>query len=387
MKHLYLIALSLVFLLPSCASVPRLLENGRFEKAYAVALQRCTRGRAPTIKQADQYLDAYAAVQARDFAIARETTRKPGTAKYESLYHRYADLHRRSLDILDVAPAAARFDRYPELAPASLEAQRENARRKAGAHYLTRIAPLLPDARRGNKLNARKAWLLHQKVAFFLPERDAEFTPLRDSLFDTGTLRILLYVPDGEFARELDDVTARLKPYHKNWTEVIVNDYGARIDLEAELTYDNYSGGNFSENCSTSDYSEEVLDYIEKKKVKERINDSTVVEKIVEIKHYKKVYAEVTRCDQSVSVSAYGNLNVYRPGGRAAEWRTRVYGGDSWSNSYSYGSGDRRALPAFANSGRPGNPPPLGVMLARAVCGMPYGARRALVKRYKIDDR
>lgn len=383
MKYLSLLTL-LCFTLFGCISVPKLLERGDYGKAYAKAYKHCTRVPAHRrkIKHIDNFVSAYAAIQAKDQARAEDFQRLVGTEKWPKLYEVYADLYERSEDILTIAPAAAHFDRYPGLAPAYLEQQREEARRKAGDHYLALTEPFLPAARAGEKPAAREAFHLHERISYFLPERDAEFAPLRDSLRDIGTLRVFLYTPGGEFARELDDATHRLKPFERNWTTILPFETGQRIDLEAELTFSHYIDRGASENCSTREYEEEVLDRIERKKVKERINDSTVVEKIIEIKHYIKVYASVTTCDQSASVYAYGLLNVFRPKAGVPEWRTELSAWETWSNSYRFGSGDSRALPAFANSGSPQSPPSLGYMLSRAVVGMPSQARGHLIKRY-----
>jgi hypothetical protein len=383
MKYLYLITL-LCFTMFSCTSVPRLLEKGDYGKAYAKAYRACTRVPAHRrkLKHIDNFVSAYAAIQAKDQARAKNFQRLTGTGKWPKLYEVYADLYDRSEDILYIAPAAARFERYPGLAPAYLEQRREEARKKAGDHYLTLTEILLPAARTGEKPAAREAFRFHERIGYFLPERDTEFAPLRDSLRDIGTLRVLLYAPGGDFARELDDATHRLNPFERNWTTILPYETGQRIDLEAELTFSHYDDRGVSENCSTREYEEEVLDRIEKKKIKERINDSTVVEKIIEIKHYKKVYAQVTECDQNAAVYAYGHLNVFRPEAGQPEWRTELSAWETWSNSYRFGSGDSRALPAFANSGSPQSPPRLGYMLGRAVRRMPNQARGHLIKRY-----
>ncbi|MFK8163763.1 MAG: hypothetical protein AB8H12_15060 [Lewinella sp.] len=130
MKNLYLLTLLLCFLFAGCASVPKLLEKGKFEKAYVKARKHCTRGRAPKIKRLEQFLDAYAAVQAHDHARTTEIRRRSGTEKWAPLYELYADLYDRSLDLEEIAPTAAELDRHPELLPSTLEAQREEARRK-----------------------------------------------------------------------------------------------------------------------------------------------------------------------------------------------------------------------------------------------------------------
>ncbi|TXF90421.1 hypothetical protein FUA23_06425 [Neolewinella aurantiaca] len=385
MKHLYFFALLLTF--TGCLSVPELLEKGRFAEAYELAYKHCTRGRAPSVKQLDQFVAAYAAVQASDQASAASLAQKSDPKKWAPLYEIYNDLYQRSIDVINIVPSAARFDRYPNLAPAHLEQLREEARKKAGRYYLALVEQLLPAARAMEKPAAREAFCLHERIAYFLPERNEEFAPLRDSLVDIGTLRILLYAPEGDYAQEMHNVLPLLKPISRSWTEISTWQTGKRIDLEAELVFDDYSDSGVQERCSTTEYEEEVLDYVEKKEEEVRINDSTVITRVVEINHYKKVYASVTACRQTCNVRAYGKLDVYYPASNKPEWRTRVGGSANWSNKYSYGSGDSRALPAFANSGRPSHPPSLGSMLASAVADLPSAAQRQLAQRYAPKNK
>ncbi len=380
MKNLYLLILLLAF--SSCLSVPKLLDKGRFDRAYELAYKHCTRGRAPSEKQLDHFIEAYAAIQASDQARVSSLQREPGTEKWASLYEVYDNLYGRSLDILKVSPKDAHFDRYPDLAPAHLEQLLEEARIKAGNHYLALAEDLLPAARALEKPAARKAYQLHKRIAYFLPERNAQFAALRDSLIDIGTLRILLYAPEGEFAGEFHRVLQGLEPFKRDWTEIRSWQNGQRIDLEAELVFSDYSDSGPQQSCSTTEYAEEVLDYVEKKKVEERINDSTIVTKIVEIEHYKTVYATVTECDQSRAVRAIAYLDVYLPGRSAPVWQAELSSIDRWSNSFSSGTGDHRALPAFANSGSCSVAPSLDWMLVRAVANLPSAAQYKLKKRY-----
>jgi hypothetical protein len=386
MKNLHLLPLLLCFIFAGCASVPKLLEKGKFEKAYIKARKHCThpnsyRG-APKIKHLEQFLDAYAAVQARDHARTTEIRRRSGSEKWASLYELYADLYERSLDLVTIAPGTAELERHPELLPATLEAQREEARKKAGDHYLALIDPLLPPALAGEKPAAREAWSLHQEVAYFLPERNPEFRALRADLLDIGTLRILLYAGRGEFDHELTQGLGHFKRFDRAWTTILTRETGERIDLEAEVVFTQYSENLPTETCSTTQYEKEVLDWVERKKVKERINDSTVVEKIVVIEHFKTVYASVTECDQEAGACAFGEVRTYLPGNEQPEWVKPLSSWETWSNTYRYSEGDARALPAFPNDGAFQYPPSLHQLLSRAVAGFPYLAHNQLIREY-----
>ncbi|WP_020567882.1 hypothetical protein [Neolewinella persica] len=382
MKNLYLLPILLCFLFAGCTSVPKLLENGEFEKAYAKARKHCTRDRAPKIKHLEQFLDAYAAVQARDYAHTTEILRRSGSDKWAPLYELYSDLHKRSLDLVTIAPRARELERHPELLPATLEAQREDARKKAGDHYLALVRPLLQPALAGEKPAAREAWSLHQKVAYFLPERNSEFKRLRTELQDIGTLRVLLYAGSGEFDYELTQGLRRFKRFDRGWTTILTQAAGERIDLEAEVSFTHYSENLPTETCNTIQYEKEVLDWVERKKVKERINDSTVVEKIVVIEHYKTVYASVTECQQEAGACAFGEVRTYLPGSEQPEWISTLSSWKTWSNTYRFSDGDARALPACPTQGGYQYPPSLHELLSNAVTAFPHHARNQLIRQY-----
>ncbi|NJC26621.1 hypothetical protein [Neolewinella antarctica] len=390
MKKVYPLAL-LVLLLTSCASVPKLLDQRKSDQAYAVAHKRASRtgrSRRPLKPRVlEDYLTAYQQIQGRDLEITRALERQAGTFKYVQLHQRYGDLYQRSLNLLTVAPHEAEFTRYPALAPATLEQQREHARKRAGAHYLTSIDVLRPAIATGDKTAARAAFYDHQLVSKYLPERDVEFIPERSHFRDVGTLRIELYVPRGDGDREMATALQNLKPLARGWTDLRTQPTDERVDLEAEVVYDSYQESGLTERCATTEHEEEVLDHIERKKVKEKVNDSTYVEKIIEIKHFKTVYATVTECEQEAMVCALGFVNVFSHGGDELRYQKDLRGVESWSNTYRSGSGDRRALPAFANSGFRQSPPRFETMLRRAMQELPGQARRAIIREYAPGRR
>lgn len=205
MKYLYPISLLFLLCFAGCASVPELLNQGKFEEAYAKARKHCTRGRAPNLKKINQFLDAYAAVQASDHQRAKDVAARSGSQKWAELYEIYDDLHGRSIDLLKIAPRAIDLKKYPHL---------------------------------------------------------------------------------------------------------------------------------------------------------------------------------LTECEQTAGMTAYGEVRVYQWGSERMEWSAEIQSWTSWSNEYRVGSGDSRALPAFANSGMASFPPSPQSMLVEALDYLPVRAITALTKRY-----
>ncbi|MEO0731382.1 MAG: hypothetical protein AAFZ52_01000 [Bacteroidota bacterium] len=361
----------------------KLLEKGQLDRAYALALRRCTRGRAPVKqKRVDEFFAAYAAVQRDDFAYTQSLRSTSGGEKWAELYRLYTDLHLRSIDLANLFPEAVDFTGNPDLLPANLEVRREEARREAGAYVLGKAAALLPAARAGYKPAARTAYHHYTDALVYLPERRDELLATQDSLADLGTLRILLYAPDQPEADLLRERLLLYKPLYRYWTALHVRDPGTRLDLEAEVVYETYKDRGYRESNSCRTYTEKVLDHVEKKKVKVKVNDTTEVEKIIEIKHYVEVSATVTTYKQQRSISVLGFVAAYPPGEDTPVWRDAVGAGNTWRNTYQECRGDARALPACSCSGFRRAVPSAESLLPSAICGLADRARAELIDQY-----
>lgn len=374
--------------LAGCTSVAHLLEEGRYGEAYAKAVEPCTRARAHhrplTPKQLLNLQTAYAAIQARDLdrVTALETDDLPET--WPGRYRLYSALYDRSRKYAQLVPPAEQRVSL-NLRPSYLAEKREAARLAAGVYYLHQAAPNLPDARAGDKDAARDAFYDIEAALDFLPEQADNLEPLLDTLVENGTLRIWLYPVAGtEFEQELTTATRRRSVDNRSWTEVTTDPVrDQRIDLEAELVYQSYSSSGLQHDSSTDTYSKEILDRIEKKKKKVKVNDTTWIEKIIEIKHYKTIYAEITTHEESIDVQVRGRVVVYLPGGEEPRWEKTLSSSADWSDSYTVCSGDRRALPAGSCIGLSTTfPPSERTLVSRAVRQLPRRASQALFGRY-----
>ena len=392
MKYLYPgSALALCLLLTACTSVPKLLDKGRYADAYDLALRQATAVRItrlkPNNRRYQNYVAAYAAVQARDLAVAEETAAGTDPARFDPLFEAYDRLFERSLDLRRVAPTAARPARYPHLAPAVLAQKRETARHLAATYYADRIEQLLPAARRGEKPAARRAYLLHDKLDYFQPERRHDFAERRAWLRETGILRLHLYAVDSPYAPQLHDLLTAREPERLEWTEVAFSPPPTvRIDKEAEVTVLEAVADDYDETCREREYEKEVLDHVERRKVKVKVNDSTEVIKIVEIKHYKKIYATVTECTQSAVARVRAAIDVYGLGASREEYGMEVTSRYEWSHDYRLVAGDRRAITGMSMEIRPDYPPARETLIERALAKLPARATDRLLGLYERKE-
>lgn len=374
--------------LASCTSFNQLLEQGRYDEAYARAVEPCTRARAHNRllkpKQLWKLQKAYSAVQAKDFSRVTALETGNDASTWPGRYHLYTALYERSREYADLVPPAEQQVSL-SLRPSRLAEKREDARLAAGVYYLHQAAPNLPAARAGNKDAARDAFYDVEAALDFLPERAEVLEPLLDTLEENGTLRLWLYAVEGaDYYRELEAATRRLSVTNRDWTEVTTSPYrDQRVDLEAELTFLSSSSSGLQYRSSTETFSKEILDYVEKKKKKVKVNDTTWVEKIIEIEHYKTIFAEVTTHEEAIDVSVRGKVVAYLPGQEEPLWEQGLYASESWSDSYTTCSGDSRALPACSCVGASSIfRPDEWSLIRQAVRALPRRASGVLFKRY-----
>ena len=379
----------LAALLCGCASVSRLLSDGKVDKAYERALERLTRahqrGKLPSDRRVDDYLLAFEHVQRRDRRHVEALRARGGDGVQAQLFEGYRQLHTRSVDLLALAPAVAADMLSAELRPARLASARDAAARRAAAYCSARAAPLLPAARIGDRPAARRAFALYDSVAYFLPERAAALGPLLDSLYDLATLRIHVRAAPRPFdaADEIGRSLARLGTRRRGWTELAADPGGARVDLRAEVRFDDHDATGPDESCSSTTYTEEVLDYVERKTVREQVDDSTVVERVIEIEHFKEISATVTECEVELDVRAEGHVAVYAPGAARPSVRLPIASTQSWSDEYTVVEGDADAVPSgISCSGISTCAPSRWALLADAQAELADEAYRALARRY-----
>lgn len=388
MTHRYPLLFALCCVLFSCVSVPDLLLRGEDNRAYALASQRVAaaspRKLAPGKRRYDQFLDAYYATQIEDLDEIDRLERSSDPARHGPRFGAYARLYARSGDLVRLAPATATFARYPRLAPAALRERREAARRQAAHYYEGRIEALLPAAARGEKPAARAAYDLHDTLNYLLPLRAVYNGGRRKLLWDLGTLRAWVYAGVGPGQNELQLALNKRRPERLNWTEITFDPAPEqRIDRNVETTVVDRSAFNRGTECTSREYEREILDHVERRKVKEKVNDSTWMEKIIEIKHYRTIFATVTDYEQRADAEVVFRADVYPPEAREPEFSFKRTARFVWRHTYSQVAGDRRAVIACPIEDNPRYAPSAERMIQRATANIPGLMVTELLRRYE----
>ena len=354
-----------------CASVPQLLEQGHYADAFELALQRVRDGQTKPQELEELYL-AFDAVQSADYQRLSRAEARSDAARWPLVHELLRELYTRARALAPYLPLEAPTNYRGGLTVDQLGQRLEEARLQAGDYYRQLARGALPYARAGDHLAARTAHHDAGRALDYLPEATAELRPLRAELRESGTVHVALQftTPDRLLEEVLDDVLThygnRLGVHH--WTQLQLTPADPRTDVIATLHFTDWYEEGPTESASISVHTKEVLDYIEEQEYEERINDSTVVTRIRRIEHYRTVTATVTEVRQAYGVYLHGELSLALPRGTSPPFQYDQLRSDrQWTNDYSFGEGDDRAMPPFADSGIARWPPDRRELLRSAV--------------------
>ncbi|MGB3800595.1 MAG: hypothetical protein WA952_12345 [Lewinella sp.] len=353
------------------------------EREFRITLRQVENRENPSRRMVDRLLADFDAVQAVDFARARALDTLSREGDWPELYILYSDMHDRLAAIAAYLPLGAPTNYRGGYALEVLASRRETARLGAGDYYLELADAAIDAARSGSKPAARDAYHYLERSLDYVPEGRPEVGPLLAEMADRGTVRVRLSVTgDQQLASLAQDIAYHWKPIREDWYTVDFYDHGQVVDYEAAVQVTDYRTDGPSESTSSTTYSEEVLNYVEKKEYEVRINDSTVVIKVKEIEHFKTITATVTEVRQEFHVTAYGELSVFPSQKGVRVPPLRVYGREEWENEYEVCSGDPDALPPFTCSGFSRSPPNTAYLLEDAMEDLLLVSLRELRFRY-----
>ena len=338
------------------------------ERAFRISLRQLEQRTSPSKRALRRLFDDFDVVQGPDYVRVRALEQRGERADWPERYALYKAMQERLLAVYPYFPIGAADDYRGGYGLSDLDSLRETARLGAGEYYLDLAESAIVAARTGNKYAAREAYGYLYRAFDYLPERKARYSAILSEMAERGTVRVLLTIVGEPVLQALARESAyRSGAVVDDWFIIEVHDTGQAVDYGAKLQLTHYQADGPHESSSETQYTEEVLDYVEKREYKERINDSTVVTKVKEIEHFRTVTATVTEVRQDFEVDAYGSLSIFDTRTGRQTVPARYVGTASWENEYSTCRGDREALPAFACSGIRRWPPGRNEMLRQAV--------------------
>ncbi len=352
MKTIYLPLLGLLLLF-SCTSPQKLIEQGKIEKAFQVSLRNLERGKIKT-----EYVDAleksYALLTAKDRAIYERGKNKQEISLWPKLYEKCLAMLDRQKKARKVEARLQQLGYYPTLHHLPVREWLAEARRNASIYYYGMAQELIPVARRGDRLAARKAYDYLERCDLY-ETNFRDVAQLEPEMYALGTTHILLN-PELNPRREklhnffYDVLLANTEfPFRDNWqvfheTPIDNQEMHYALDLYFPNFYVSWDDCS-SSCCSNSE--DVVVAYRDVEVWSEK--DSTYVTEQEPI--YETISVTVTTYVQHKDAfidlqSTYRNLKL---GTEVHLTKNRGY--SSWENVYSTYSGNPDALTASCNVG------------------------------------
>ncbi len=348
-KYFYLSLVALCFL--SCDASRRLIERGRYEKAYELSLKQLHYGKVK-LKQIVNLEVSFKKLNERDEQDILLKKSQGQAAEWPAIHHLYMRLRLRQKALLPVMRRLDGLGYKLMIDWVSWEEEIKEATDNTALYYYTEAQNNLKAARVGNRLAARQAYEDlnncqayrpgYKDVAILLPEAR-----------QLGVTNIRVIADDPE--RNLD---------YEDWHRALIERIPRLKKLKWKAFYregDPVSDIHFncfvrwdepyvsSDEIITSDctQSKEVEDgYTIKKEWS--ATDSAFVD-VKEIQ-YKTITGTVETFEQKKSASIKLKYRIVDISSSMLVASDMIWGSDSWSNTYSKTSGDSNALDGSCSS-------------------------------------
>jgi len=235
--------LILSLLLAACASPEKLLDQGNYDQAIALATERLAGKNKKKEKFVAALEEAFARVTDRDMAIAERLKRDGRQANWPRIHDLYEQIRRRQeriaplLPLVDENGIAARFQFV------KVEKLEREARQESAAYLYQEALEDLRLARRGDRLAAREAYAHLRYIGeYYRDYRDRDL--LLDEARNLGTSYVLLDIvtlPGLQLPRQvrerlisIPDLQDEWRVFHTQRLDEVPYDYQVRfrvIDL------------------------------------------------------------------------------------------------------------------------------------------------------------
>ncbi|MEZ4932673.1 MAG: hypothetical protein R2788_11200 [Saprospiraceae bacterium] len=342
---LFFLLFTTIFFL-QCRLPTYYIKRDNPEAAFRFAANRL-KGKKQKTKHLQTLEYGYNTSYERDIALINKLKNKKDLNSWKSIHYINQQLLARQEKVEQLLPLASEEGFRPYIPLYPVREWEEESFWKVTDLYLTEIRNLLNGAKRGQKLKARKAndylFQLNKQHGYDGPE----LIGLEDSTYVLGTAYFFIDIYSSSHSNNLFQIIDWISEndfYQKNkWKEIHTfrNEY-INYDFAVELNVMNYyvSGDQISSSCQS--YSKEIE--VGKKEVKDTSGKVTY-EPI-----YQTIQATVQEFNLSKNASINADLRVIDLKTGGIIWRNRIYGSDSFSDSYCQISGDCRATTVTCSS-------------------------------------
>lgn len=358
-----------IFLLPiwlllfgqACVSVEKLVDQGNYDQALALANRKMAGKKAPNAKFITAAREALEAANERDLREADRLKQLGSSADWTRVFRLYSDIDRRQEQVRPLLPLVDRQGNKTDFKFVRVAPLLTEAREQAAEQMYNRGNSLLARARAGDKAAARAAHQAFMDTQNYLMNfRDVQ-QRLQEAE-DLGIVYVTLemenatraYLPAG-FERELlavntNGMDSRWRRFHLSPQRGLEYDYRAKIVIRnVAVSPERVSERTYTDEKEITDGREYVLDANGNVAKDSLGNDITRPKKVI-------VRAEVIEVFQTKNAVVTGELLLYDARtGRQVD-RRALTGEAIFEHYASTFNGDRRALSSDSRS-RIGNQP------------------------------
>lgn len=184
-------ALLLAFAFSSCTSPQRLVESGNYDEAVYLAVKRLAGKKNKKDKYVLALEEAFDKANQRDLMLAGRLRREGHPENWARINDAYRRVRSRQERVAPLLPLISREGIRAEFHFVKVDELEYESRQKAADYFYTRAQEWLEDARRGDKLAARRAYEELDKVdQYFRDYKDK--AALKKTAHQLGTTRVLV---------------------------------------------------------------------------------------------------------------------------------------------------------------------------------------------------
>jgi len=184
-------ALLLLFALSSCTSPQKLVESGNYDQAVYAAAKRLSGKKIKKDKFVLALEEAFEKATTRDMRLAERLKREGRPENWSKINELYRRVRSRQEQVAPLLPLISKEGIKANFQFVKVDELEYESRQKAADYYYVQAQELLEDARRGDKLAARRAYEELDKIGQYFPNyKDKE--ALKKAARSLGTANVLV---------------------------------------------------------------------------------------------------------------------------------------------------------------------------------------------------
>lgn len=184
-------AMMLLFVFSSCTSPQKLVESGDYDQAIITAAKRLSGKKYKKDKYVLALEEAFDKATKRDMRLAERLKREGRPENWAEINDAYRRIRSRQERIAPLLPLISKEGIRANFQFVKVDELEYESRQKAAGYLYAQAQELLEDARRGDKLAARRAYGELDKIGqYFRDYKDKE--SLKKAARDLGTTHILV---------------------------------------------------------------------------------------------------------------------------------------------------------------------------------------------------